>query len=55
MREEFEILCLQMTDPTTLVGEAYANDPDMQRQCQSFLCKEGYDNRACDGFETQQS
>ncbi|MEM1381615.1 MAG: hypothetical protein AAGH41_13425 [Pseudomonadota bacterium] len=54
MREEFEELCLLMTDPTTLVGQAYANDPVMQNQCQSFLCKEGYDNTACDGFATNE-
>lgn len=50
MREEFEELCLMMNDPTTLVGQAYATDPEMQEKCQSFLCKEGYDSSACDGF-----
>ena len=44
MRDEFEVLCLQMQDPTTLVGQAFANDDDMQCQCQRFLHKEGYDS-----------
>ncbi|MEM9840682.1 MAG: hypothetical protein AAF830_16215 [Pseudomonadota bacterium] len=50
MKQEFEELCLLMADPSTLVGQAYANDAEMQQQCQSFLCKEGYDSTACDGF-----
>ncbi|MEM1409844.1 MAG: hypothetical protein AAGG79_03755 [Pseudomonadota bacterium] len=43
MREEFELLCLQVTDATTLVGQAYATDPDIQCNCREFLTRQGYD------------
>ncbi|MCQ8184394.1 hypothetical protein [Parvularcula maris] len=51
MRDEFEELCLLMNDPSTLVGQAYSTDHEMKERCQSFLCREGYDSSACDGFE----
>ncbi|MEM0930582.1 MAG: hypothetical protein AAGI89_14940 [Pseudomonadota bacterium] len=50
MRDELEVFCLQMTDETTLVGQAFATDHEMKEKCQSFLCKEGYSRTACDGF-----
>lgn len=53
MREELEELCVLMADPTTLVAQVYATDPDMQQKCQSFLCREGLDRTACDGFSDQ--
>ncbi|MEM9810650.1 MAG: hypothetical protein AAF788_05430 [Pseudomonadota bacterium] len=45
MHDEFEVLCLQMQDPTTLVGQAFATDKDMQCQCERFLHKEDYDSQ----------
>jgi len=55
MRDDFEVFCLQMTDETTLVGQAFATDPEMKKKCQSFLCKEGYTKTACDGFQTDEN
>jgi len=48
MREEFELLCLQVTDPETLVGQAYATDPTMQCQCREYLDRQGYDTSPSD-------
>ncbi len=53
MRDDFEVFCLQMTDETTLVGQAFATDPEMKKKCQSFLCQEGYTRTAFDGFRSE--
>lgn len=52
MREELEEFCVLINDPTSLLGAVYANDPEMQRQAQRFLCQEGLEPTLCDEART---